>query len=211
MIRFYLGEEPLLRSVPSYRPRRRTPRAERWSGSTSSWSSRATGFGGQGVTIDAAARRRASASGRSGAVRRRPERLRRPGDGRALDPPDGRAEAASSRHVSTCDRSSSARAGESTAMPGGLTRFAREAGEMVVNSSRGGGCKDTGCSDGVGMKRRSSHRAGTRPLIGVTTSEVRRGRDASSRLPGGRAAAARDGARAHLPAGDRGGRAACRW
>jgi uncharacterized circularly permuted ATP-grasp superfamily protein len=29
------------------------------------------------------------------------------------------------------------------AMAGGLTRFARGAGEMVVNSSRGGGCKDT--------------------------------------------------------------------
>ena len=28
-------------------------------------------------------------------------------------------------------------------MPGGLTRYARGAGEMVVNSSRGGGCKDT--------------------------------------------------------------------
>ena len=28
-------------------------------------------------------------------------------------------------------------------MPGGLTRFARGAGELVVNSSRGGGCKDT--------------------------------------------------------------------
>ena len=29
------------------------------------------------------------------------------------------------------------------AMAGGLTRYARGAGEMVVNSSRGGGCKDT--------------------------------------------------------------------
>ena len=30
-----------------------------------------------------------------------------------------------------------------TAMVGGLTRFAQGAGEMVVNSSQGGGCKDT--------------------------------------------------------------------
>jgi uncharacterized circularly permuted ATP-grasp superfamily protein len=29
------------------------------------------------------------------------------------------------------------------AMTGGLTRSARGAGEMVVNSSQGGGCKDT--------------------------------------------------------------------
>jgi uncharacterized circularly permuted ATP-grasp superfamily protein len=33
--------------------------------------------------------------------------------------------------------------GGASAMPGGLTRYARGAGEMVVNSSRGGGCKDT--------------------------------------------------------------------
>jgi uncharacterized circularly permuted ATP-grasp superfamily protein len=33
--------------------------------------------------------------------------------------------------------------GGGTAMPGGLTRFARGAGDLVVNSSRGGGCKDT--------------------------------------------------------------------
>jgi uncharacterized circularly permuted ATP-grasp superfamily protein len=31
----------------------------------------------------------------------------------------------------------------SAAMAGGLTRYARGAGEMIVNSSRGGGCKDT--------------------------------------------------------------------
>ncbi len=32
---------------------------------------------------------------------------------------------------------------ETTVVPGGLTRFAREEGEMVVNSGRGGGAKDT--------------------------------------------------------------------
>jgi carboxylate-amine ligase len=34
-------------------------------------------------------------------------------------------------------------AGEPSAMQGGLTRYAREAEEMVVDSSRGGGAKDT--------------------------------------------------------------------
>jgi uncharacterized circularly permuted ATP-grasp superfamily protein len=33
--------------------------------------------------------------------------------------------------------------GAETAMSGGLTRYAQGAGEMVVNSSQGGGCKDT--------------------------------------------------------------------
>jgi len=33
--------------------------------------------------------------------------------------------------------------GGEAAMTGGLTRYAQGAGEMVVNSSQGGGCKDT--------------------------------------------------------------------
>jgi uncharacterized circularly permuted ATP-grasp superfamily protein len=40
------------------------------------------------------------------------------------------------------------------AMPGGLTRYARGAGEMVVNSSRGGGCKDTWVVDCQGADGR---------------------------------------------------------
>jgi uncharacterized circularly permuted ATP-grasp superfamily protein len=46
------------------------------------------------------------------------------------------------RHVDLRPFTVSARDGVAT-MPGGLTRFAPEAGEMIVNSSRGGGCKDT--------------------------------------------------------------------
>ena len=45
-------------------------------------------------------------------------------------------------------------------MPGGLTRFARGAGEMVVNSSRGGGCKDTWVVDD---RRRSDEDAAPSP------------------------------------------------
>jgi uncharacterized circularly permuted ATP-grasp superfamily protein len=46
------------------------------------------------------------------------------------------------RHVDLRPFVVSSRTG-ATAMPGGLTRFAPAAGEMIVNSSRGGGCKDT--------------------------------------------------------------------
>ena len=60
-------------------------------------------------------------------------------------------------------------------MQGGLTRYAKAADEMVVNSSQGGGCKDTWVLDRLrtGMKRRSLASLEHRPLIGVTTSEVR--------------------------------------
>ena len=59
------------------------------------------------------------------------------------------------------------------------------AGEMIVNSSRGGGCKDTWVVDGrrAAMKRRSLASRRERPLIGVTTSEVRAGRARRRRLP----------------------------
>ena len=142
MIHFYLGEEPLLRSVPAYdlldpddgegamdrleelvlKPR--------------------GGFGGQGVVLVPRAtesvRREATAPGR-----RRPRRLRRPGDGRALDPSDDlrRGPAPAPRRPATVRRH---RRRDDAVVPGGLTRYAVGAGEMVVNSSRGGGGKDTG-------------------------------------------------------------------
>ena len=99
------------------------------------------GFGGQGVTIMPRAteteRRRAI-----GLLRRRPDRFiaqemvplsRHPTVcGGRLRP----------RHVDFRPFVLSSRS-RTTAMAGGLTRFAPAAGEMIVNSSRGGGCKDT--------------------------------------------------------------------
>jgi uncharacterized circularly permuted ATP-grasp superfamily protein len=141
MVRFYLGEEPLLRSVPSYdlsdeRDRRRAmerldelvvkPR---------------DGFGGRGVTImpraTEAQRRRAI-----GLVRRRPDRF------------VAQETVELSSHPTVCGGRLRPRRVDlrpfvlsapeaSGAMSGGLTRYARGAGEMIVNSSRGGGCKDT--------------------------------------------------------------------
>ena len=61
-------------------------------------------------------------------------------------------------------------------MPGGLTRYAKAADEMVVNSSQGGGSKDTWVlapPTATVMKTRSLASLEHRPLIGVTTSEVR--------------------------------------
>ena len=73
---------------------------------------------------------------------------------------------------------------------------------MVVNSSRGGGCKDTWV---LGRGRRTWMK--TRSLASRATTTADRGHDlggarprARQPDPRGRAAAARDGARAHLPA-----------
>jgi uncharacterized circularly permuted ATP-grasp superfamily protein len=141
MIPFYLGEEPLLESVPAYdlgdpeqlervSPRLGDlvlkPRSE---------------FGGSGVLVGPLAsepeRRSAAAT-----VAAHPERYV------AQEPvplslhPTVIGGELRSRHVDlrpfvfSCGE-------EVSVLPGGLTRFARQEGEMVVNSGRGGGAKDT--------------------------------------------------------------------
>lgn len=148
MVRFYLGEQPLLRSVPSFDlsdGRRRDEAMERLDELVLK---PRDGFGGNGVTImpraTAAQRRRAI-----GLVRRRPEGFVAQETVELSSHPtvcDGRLRP---RRVDLRPFAVSSSAG-STAMPGGLTRFAREAGAMIVNSSRGGGCKDTWVLDAGG-------------------------------------------------------------
>ena len=57
--------------------------------------------------------------------------------------------------------------GEKTSIiPGGLTRVALRKGSLVVNSSQGGGSKDTWVLDERPTSRRSSHAASSRsPII----------------------------------------------
>lgn len=141
MVEFYLGEEPLLHSVPSYDLSDETGRREAMERLDQLVIKPRGGFGGHGVTIMPRAsepeRKRAL-----GVVRRRPERFI------AQEPVE------ISTHPTICGGTLRPRRidlrpfvvsspGGTAAMPGGLTRFAREAGEMVVNSSQGGGCKDT--------------------------------------------------------------------
>jgi uncharacterized circularly permuted ATP-grasp superfamily protein len=141
MIRFYLGEEPALRSVPSFDLSREEDRERAMGRLDELVLKPRDGFGGSGVTImpraTAAQRRRAI-----GLVRRRPEGF------------VAQETIQLSSHPTVCGGRLRPRRidlrpyvvsgpGGATAMVGGLTRFARGAGEMVVNSSRGGGCKDT--------------------------------------------------------------------
>lgn len=141
MIRFYLGEQPLLRSVPSFDLSDAEMREEAMQRLDELVVKPRDAFGGQGVTImpraTAAQRRRTI-----GLVRRRPE-------GFVAQEP-----VALSTHPTVCGGRLRPRRVDlrpfvvsspsgGTVMPGGLTRYARGAGEMIVNSSRGGGCKDT--------------------------------------------------------------------
>ncbi|HET7444006.1 MAG TPA: circularly permuted type 2 ATP-grasp protein [Solirubrobacterales bacterium] len=141
MIRFYLGEEPQLRSVPSFDLSDEAVRDQVLSRLDDLVLKPRDGFGGHGVTImqraTAAQRRRAI-----GLLRRRPEGF------------IAQDTVPLSSHPTVCGGRLRPRRvdlrpfvlsgpGASAAMAGGLTRYAKGAGEMVVNSSRGGGCKDT--------------------------------------------------------------------
>ncbi len=141
MIRFYLGEEPLLRSVPSFDLTDEADRKQAMERLDELVLKPRDGFGGQGVTIMSRAtapqRRRAI-----GLLRRRPEHF------------VAQETIQLSSHPTICGGRLRPRRidlrpfvvsgqGAPAAMAGGLTRYARDAGEMVVNSSRGGGCKDT--------------------------------------------------------------------
>ena len=144
MIRFYLGEEPLVALGADARPqRRRASASEALEPARRAGDQAARRLRRPRRDDHAAGRPRSSAARRSATCARRAGPLRRPGAGRALLATRRSAGAACGRGGSTCGPLCVSGRDGVTAMPGGLTRFARGAGELVVNSSRGGGCKDT--------------------------------------------------------------------
>jgi uncharacterized circularly permuted ATP-grasp superfamily protein len=146
MVEFYLGEEPLLRSVPSFDLSDEGARAEAMERLEELVIKPRAGFGGHGVTIMPRAtepqRKRAL-----GLLRRRPEHFIAQETIGISTHPTVSGSSLQPRHLDLRPFVVSGPAGE-TAMTGGLTRYAQKAGEMVVNSSQGGGCKDTWVLDG---------------------------------------------------------------
>jgi uncharacterized circularly permuted ATP-grasp superfamily protein len=142
MIRFYLGEEPLLKSVPSYDLSDPEARDEVMGRLDELVIKPRDGFGGHGVTIMPLAtegdRRKTI-----GLVRRRPERF----VAQELVPlsthPTVVGTGIAPRRVDLRPYVLSPGTGAPSVMQGGLTRYAKAADEMVVNSSQGGGSKDT--------------------------------------------------------------------
>lgn len=141
MVRFYLEEEPLLRSVPSYDLCDEPAREEAFDRLDELTLKPRGGFGGKGVTVMP----HASAEERREArelVRRHPERFVAQETVSLSTHPTVSGGRLEPRRVDLRPFAVSG-AGEVVAMPGGLTRFAAGADETIVNSSRGGGCKDT--------------------------------------------------------------------
>jgi uncharacterized circularly permuted ATP-grasp superfamily protein len=141
MIDYYLGEEPLLRSVPSYDLSDEEARKEAMERLSELVIKPRGGFGGHGVTImpkvSEPERKRAI-----GVVRRRPEHFIAQEPVAISSHPTVYGAGLRPRRIDLRPFVVSGPGWEAV-MAGGLTRFAQGAGQMVVNSSQGGGCKDT--------------------------------------------------------------------
>ena len=142
MIAYYLGEKPVLPNVDTFRCWLDEDAPTCWTSWTSWCSSRWTGSGGYGIVVGSKASAR-------GAGRRR---ARRSAPTRAAGSPSRSVQLSTvptqvddrlvPRHVDL--RPFAVNDGDKVwVLPGGLTRVALPEGSLVVNSSQGGGSKDT--------------------------------------------------------------------
>jgi uncharacterized circularly permuted ATP-grasp superfamily protein len=140
MIRFYLGEAPLLANVPTYILRRAEDLAYTLAHLSELVVKEVHGAGGYGMLIGPMATRAELDAFR--------ERIAAHPDGYVAQPtlalstcPTFTEAGLAPRHIDLRPYVLSGR--EITIVPGGLTRVALRAGSLVVNSSQGGGTKDT--------------------------------------------------------------------
>src|SRR5690349_4876372 len=140
MIRFYLGEEPILRNVPTYLLRKPDDRQYVLDHLEELVVKEAQGSGGYGMLVGPTASRDERERYRQ-RVLDAPERfIAQPTLSLSLVPTFC-GDTLAPRHVDL--RPYVLTGIETTLCPGGLTRVALKEGSLVVNSSQGGGVKDT--------------------------------------------------------------------
>ena len=140
MIRFYLGETPLLANVPTYQLRNAEDRAYALAHLESLVVKEVHGAGGYGMLIGAAASRDELEDFRRRIVAAPERYIAQPTLALSACPTFVESGIAP-RHIDLRPFVLSGR--DITMIPGGLTRVALRAGSLVVNSSQGGGTKDT--------------------------------------------------------------------
>ena len=140
MIRFYLAEEPLLANVPTLVLRRPQDLEYTLAHLSELVVKEVHGAGGYGMLIGPAATREQLAAFRE-RIRAAPERYIAQPTLALSTCPTFVASGLAPRHIDLRPFMLSGR--EVTLAPGGLTRVALGAGSLVVNSSQGGGTKDT--------------------------------------------------------------------
>jgi len=144
MIRFYLGEEPLLNNVPTYLLRDPADRAYVLEHLQELVVKEAQGSGGYGMLVGPTSTREERERYRQ-RILDAPERFIAQPTLSLSMVPTFVGDALGDRHV---DLRPYVLTGSDIAMvPGGLTRVALREGSLVVNSSQGGGVKDTWVAD----------------------------------------------------------------
>jgi uncharacterized circularly permuted ATP-grasp superfamily protein len=141
MIRYYLNEEPVLKNVPTFHLKKKSERDEVLDKITSMVIKEVHGTGGYGMLVGPKANKKERDEYVRKVMARPSNYIAQPAlalstcptfDGKKLDP----------RHVDLRPYVLMGRDGP-TVVPGGLTRVALKKGSLVVNSSQGGGTKDT--------------------------------------------------------------------
>ncbi|MBS0379518.1 MAG: circularly permuted type 2 ATP-grasp protein [Proteobacteria bacterium] len=140
MVRFYLDEEPLLNNVPTWVLRREKEREHVLAHLPDLVVKEVHGAGGYGMLIGPAASR-AQIEEFRGRIHAHPERYIAQPTLALSTSPTLVAQGLAPRHIDLRPFVLSGR--EVTVVPGGLTRVALTEGSLVVNSSQGGGTKDT--------------------------------------------------------------------
>src|SRR5579863_8052754 len=140
MVRFYLDEEPLLANVPTWVLRRDAEREYVLANLEKLVVKEVHGAGGYGMLIGPAATR-AQLDDFRDRIRAHPERYIAQPTLALSTSPTMVAQGLAPRHIDLRPFVLSGR--EVTVVPGGLTRVALNAGSLIVNSSQGGGTKDT--------------------------------------------------------------------
>jgi uncharacterized circularly permuted ATP-grasp superfamily protein len=140
MVRFYLGEEPLLANVPTYVLRRKEDLDYALANLADLVVKEVHGAGGYGMLVGPAATREQLAAFRAHIVAAPERYIAQPTLALSSCPTFVEAGVAP-RHIDLRPFVLSGR--DITLVPGGLTRVALRDGSLVVNSSQGGGTKDT--------------------------------------------------------------------
>jgi uncharacterized circularly permuted ATP-grasp superfamily protein len=151
IIRFYLGEEAVLKNVPTYRCREPDALAYVLDHLDELVVKEVNGSGGYGMLVGPHATREMIATFS--------EKLRRDPSNFIAQPtlnlstcPTATADGIGARHVDLRPFVLTGAKGPAV-VPGGLTRVAMQEGSLVVNSSQGGGTKDTWVVDDAEARR----------------------------------------------------------
>ncbi len=151
IIRFYLGQEPILKNVPTYNLRRKDDLAYALENMEKLVVKEVHGSGGYGMLVGPASTKKQVEEFKA-KVKADPSNFIAQPTLSLSTCPTFVDKGIAPRHVDLRPFVLSGR--ETRVVPGGLTRVAMQKGSLVVNSSQGGGTKDTWVLEGANARTR---------------------------------------------------------